>query len=357
MGVSLAALLKSPRRIGAQALRFLRTMAVFWAVTVALCLEWGRIQTGPLYDFNGHFYFSVIFGAGLMICALAAEAIPQRSLRSAGWIMVGVAIVAAVSGLRIPATSPADSDLPLRDAALAALRADGRPGAPKLLVFAHDDWGPAASVALALERAGATVYVDPAWTFMFQAAHALPDGFLQGPQADVSVWRFVHGQSGGPGIPAEGGLRIVFRPATLSPDGGFIDFSMGGNMEGYVLCGLSTPGSNFAWTSLPDVTLQFRPMPSRHDVLLRLKVTPFLVGSKLPTQPLEFWLNGVLLSRAVVAMPEEIQALAPRDLWNDSANAFVRLHLSKANSPARLGLNGDTRLLALRVMSLTAFAP
>jgi len=354
LGAALTSLLFNLRRIRPETLRFLRIMAVFWAATAALCVEWGILQTGPMFDFNGYFFFSVIYAAGLLPCALAAEAFAGRRARWPGAVLTGTAVVAAAMGMRIPPTKNADSDIPLRDAALAALRADPQPAAPKLLVFAHDDWGTAASVGLALERAGAVFYVDPAWTFMFQSAHKLPIRLLEDPRASLSVWRFVHGKPATQFISAENDLGIAFQPASLSPDGGVVDFSKDGNLEGYLFSGFSTPDSDFAWTEIPDAVLQFMPLQSRHDVHLRLTANPFLFGRKLPEQAVEFWFNGILLSRAVLTAPAEVHARVPESLWNANPVATLRLHLPNARSPASLNLYSDPRLLGMRVTRLTA---
>jgi hypothetical protein len=357
LGVAATVLFLGSRRIGAQTLRFLRIMAVFWAATVALCLEWGVLQTGPMFDFNGYFFYSVIYAGGLIACALAAEAIPRFRHRWPGVVLIGTAVAAASVGLRTPVYPRSDSDIGLLEASRAALRADEKPDEPKLLVFAHDDWGKAASVGLALERAGVAFYVDPAWAFMFQAAHELPAPLLDDPSASLRVWRFIHGNIDSPSVPVEDGIRIAFQPATLSPDRGVIDFSTAGNLEGYAFCGFATPERDFAWTDLPDAVLQFRPLPARHDVLLRLTSSPYLFGRKLPAQRVEFWFNGVRLLQATLEAPSELQVRVPSDLWNRIPTATLRLHLPNARSPASLKLENDPRLLGLRVMRLTTSGP
>ena len=356
LGLTLGALASRRARAWGQTRRVLWLVLLFGAVAAALCLVWGVWQSGDMFGFNGHFYYGLTYGLMLGFCALLATLAPRAGAR---WLAGAIGLAAAVLTLRgFHSTASAGASaagLELRDATRAALRADPRPEAPKLLVFPHDDWPKAAAAALALERSGRTFYVGRAWTFMFGRAHAVPRALLLDPHADLSVWRLVRSADPQLGVPFAGPLRLVFEPGPLSPEDGVIDCSRDGNLALYTMHGLVTPDADAAWTEQPDVTLQFRPLPAAHDVDLRLEGRPFLVGFKLPAQTVELWLNGVRLARARFARPGagSMAARIPRDLWNREPTALLYLHFPDAASPAQFHKGDDPRLLGLLITRLT----
>ena len=334
--------------------RFGRYLLGFTGLTMALCLEWGILQTGPMFEFNGYFYYSVIYALGLLLCSLLAGALPGAFAGRRGILLCAAAAVIAGFGLRVDPEETSRQGVALRRAVLLARSADPDPAAPKLLVFAHDDWSTAAATGLALERAGTAFYVTASWDFMFQRAHEVPRSLLLDPAAHLSVWRFLHRPEGDPAVRLTDEISVVFQPATLSPEGGLIDFSGRGHLEWYALAGIVTPDSESTWTDSPDVAVQFRPLPTTHDVVLRLTASPFLCGKKLPDQVVEMRFNGVLVTTADLTRPGEMRAVIPRALWNQRPVALFALHLPHARTPASLGLSGDPRRLGLSLTRLTA---
>jgi len=347
-------LVRRPDAAAPGAAAFLRTMPGFAAITAALCVIWGIRQEGPMWEFNGFFYYGFTYALLLLFVGLAVAAIPRPPPRWLALPPCGLAALIAAWGLRLPALSGAESGLPLRAATLAALAQDPRPAAPKLLAFPHDDWPPVASAALALERAGRHTFVGSGWTFMFQRAHEVPRRLLTDPDADLSVWRFVRDAAPGEGVGFVGGLRILFAPGALSPVNGRIEFTPQGNWPRYLVCGIATPGGADAWTESPDVALQFRPEPADHDVDLEITADPFVSRHRVEVQRGELWFNGVLVGQAALQAPGVLRARIPRELWNRKPVALVYLHLPDARSPAEFRLSGDPRILAWSIRSLTA---
>jgi hypothetical protein len=336
--------------------RVLWIMLAFWTGAAGLCLRWGVMQSGSMYDFNGYFYYSIIYGLLLMFCAFLAEAIRWPRPRWIGGALFAAAAFIGAYRLNPSPVSAEDLGVPIREATMAILRADPRPAAPKLLVFSHDDWPVVAAAALALERAGATFYVGGVWSFMFERKHVLPESLLVDPHANLSVWRFVRSQMAGSSERFTNGIRIYFQPAALSPDDGLIDFSRTGNLDQYTLCGFTTPDGDSVWTDQPHAALQFRPLPATRDVELRMEVSPFLASGKrrnLTEQPVEVSVDGVTVSTAQFTKPGVLRALIPKDLWNRNPTALLYLHLPNARSPLQFGFSGDPRMLSLEVTRLT----
>ena len=350
----LARVLGSVRR---ETRRMLWIMEVFWLATAGLCLRWGVMQTGPMYDFNGYFYYAVIFGLLMIFCGLLAEVLPWRKSRWPGTVLIASAAVLGAFRLR-PSPVPAnDQGVAIRNATVALLRADPHPNAPKMLVFSHDDWPVVASAALALERAGVTFYVEGAWRFMFERRHVLPESLLYDPRANLSVWRFVHATNPRQGAAFVDNLRVVFQPTALSPDRGVVDFSRTGNLPDYTLYGFSTPDGNAVWTNQPRAALQFRPLPATHDVMVSLEASPFLAVRKrdgIDEQPVSVFFDGVRVATRRVTSAGVVHCLIPKDLWNRTPTALLTFDLPNARSPLELGFSEDPRKLSLLVTRLTA---
>jgi len=351
LGLALAALSGRIGRLSAEARRTGWLMLGLWVLTAALCLYWGVLQTGPMFDFNGYFYYSVIYALALIFCALLAQALPPPP-RGMGLGLCLVALAAGSQTLRIGGGWEPTTGVDLREATLKALQADPRRELPKFLVFAHDDWATAAAVGLALERAGSSFYVSGAWTFMFQNAHVAPPSLLLDPSAKLSVWRMVDAAPTPGGVALSPDIAVEFEPGYLDPAKDSISFAKGGNLEQYVVSGIVAPDSDSTWTELPEATLQFRPRPAHREVNLELTASPFLCGAKVTKQPLEIWFNGVLLAHVDVTQAGKFSARVPSALWNKSPVATLRFHLPNATAPAQLGLSGDPRLLGLSISRL-----
>lgn len=323
-------------------------MLAFWALTAALCVEWDRLQTGPMFDFNGYFFYAVIYALALLPCGLLAEWLGSRPPRwLAAALCGGAALVGA--GIRVPPMDDFRRAVPIRDRVLAALAVDPRPSAPKLLVFNHDDWGTATTAALALERAGATVYVGRDWTFMFQRAHALPERLVADPLSHLSIWRLVHPLSAGRPIDRGAGLAVVFAPAELAPDGGRIACDRDGNLDRYALFGFVTPDADASWTDLHDAALGFQPLPARRDVAVSFQVNSVMTGRRLPSEPVEIWFRDVKVDAVALSGPGQVRFVIRQALWNRAGPAVLRLHLPDARSPAELRYSGDPRRLGLLI--------
>jgi hypothetical protein len=332
--------------------RFIRRALFFWTVTALLCLYWGRMQAGPMWQYNGYFYYAHLYLLLLCAAAVACEWIPERIGRWIGIPVFAAAAVFAWRGLPYPPFSEAESGVVLRRQTEAALAADPNRGQPKVLVFSHNDWPEVASASVVLARAGVPFYVDASWTFMFQKHHELSTELATTAAGKLSVWRFIRTKRE-IGMPFAEHLRIVFDVPTLPPVGGVIDFSDEGNFVEYQLSGFSTPAEgDYAPTAQKDAVLQFRPEPTTHDVDIHIQAEPFLGAGKQKVQPTELRFNGHLVFSAPFTEPGVLRARIPKEVWNSAPVATVHLTMPNALSPAEMGLSGDVRRLGLSVKKL-----
>jgi hypothetical protein len=332
-------------------------LTAFWFGSVALCIVWGLMQTGPMFAFNGHFYFGLHFLIYLAAAFVLTQRLPvrwQRLLAVPAWVVAALTLSWSITHDHTFADS---RGLALRETALQALAADERCDRPKLIVFEHDYWSEAASIALALRRAGADFRVGPAWQFMFQSRYVPRAQELGSPELPYSVWRFVRDPHGERSFPVtRGGQHLVFKPAKLSPTNGRIRFDVAQYYQ-YLVSGVSEPvPADGAWTDHSHAVLQFQPEPAATAVHLHLTAYPFLLDERVSLQPTELWFNDHLVFSAPFIEPGVLRALIPAEFWNERPIATIRLHLPNAHAPARLGLWADTRYLALCLKELRTFA-
>jgi hypothetical protein len=357
--------------------RFARDAARFWLAAIGLCLVWGIIQSGPMWEFNAHFYYALLYVPLVFAAAALAAWIPRRGAPIAALVLVAGAAACGARFFRVKIPTGDATGMPLLAATQAALRADPLPAAAKILVFDHDDWGIATSVALVLDRSGLNYFVDPhrdAHEVMFGRSHALRPPYL-GSDPPRSVWRFLRHADPGTGVAFVQGLRIAFAPGQLDPGRGEIAFVDGGNFEQYELAGCTTPESgdgNFTSTTLPEVEFDAIGSRAEHDVMVRLEARPYLDPPKIKAQPMELWINGAKVGDATLDH-ENVRATGaklrfyawqsvvfrvPAAQWNLSSLVRMVLKFPNARSPEQLGINADPRILGWKIQKISfGYAP
>ncbi|MBI3886892.1 MAG: hypothetical protein HY302_14360 [Opitutae bacterium] len=332
--------------------RFLFALATLTAVGLAITIPWGVIQTGPMFEFNGHFYYALVFALLMLVAAAVARLLPERGVLPIGAILCAGGAAALWHGNRTP-DSAVSADSSWVEATQAALRADPQPNATKYLVFSHDDWGDVARTALALKRAGGSYRVDGNWSFMFGRYRtfrpAPPDFGLQG----MSVWRFSHRQLPGRSVALAKDFNVYFDPVPLNPAHFVIDCSRGGNLEDFSLFGFNTPDGDFSWTNLPDAALQFSAPRTARDILFSLKAEPFVATGRIRSQPMALTVNGRKIAAFDLDRLQTLTARIPAEVWNLRPVITVVLSFPKAESPLHLALSTDPRLLGWAVHQMT----
>lgn len=332
--------------------RFLFALSIMTAAGFAITVPWGIIQTGPMFEFNGHFYHALLFALLILFAAAVARLLPERGVLPIGSILCASGAMVLWQGNRLP-DSVLDASSTWADATRFVLQADSQPAATKYLVFSHDDWGDVARTALALKRMGGSYRVDGNWSFMFGRYRTFqpvaPDFGLQG----MSVWRFSRRELPGRSAPLAKNFRVYFDPAPLEPTAFVIDCSRGGNIESFALFGFNTPEGEFSWTNLHHAALQFSSVPAARDIVISIKAEPFVVKDRIVSQPATLIVNGRAIASLEIDRLQTLTARIPADVWNLQPVVTLVLSLPKAESPQHLGIAADPRLLGWAVYQMT----
>ena len=332
--------------------RFLTALAVLVAAGFALTIPWGIIQTGPMFEFNGHFYYALIYALLLLFAAAVARLLPERGIPVLGPVLCAVGAVVFWQSPRQP-ESTIDASYSWVAATRAALEADPDPGATKFLVFSHDDWGGVAKTALALKRMGGSYRVDGNWSFMFgryRTYEPIPPYFnLQG----MSVWRFSRQALPGRHASLTNDFSVYFDPSPIDPDHFVIECNRGGNLEQFTLFGFNTSDGAFSWTNLPYAALQFSSPPAARDVVFTIEAAPFIARDRIKSQPMELTVNGHKVDSFDLDRPQTLTTRIPARIWNLQPVVTLVFSLPKADSPLRLGMSPDPRKLGWAVSRMT----
>ncbi|MDB6115062.1 MAG: hypothetical protein JWQ62_2007 [Lacunisphaera sp.] len=332
--------------------RFLQCLAGLAAAGFVLTIPWGIIQTGPMFEFNGHFYYALLYALLLLFAAGLARLLPERGAGFAGVLCCAGAAMIFWRGTR-PPESTMGADYAWFAATEAVLQADPHQQTTKFFVFDHDNWGDVARTALALKRLGGSYRVDGNWSFMFgrfRSFQPAPPAFDLG---GMSVWRFSRHELPAPHVTLAGDLKVYFEPFPLDPAAATIDCSLNGNLEQFALFGFTTPDNDYSWTNLPHAALQFRSPPAARDILVSITAEPFVRMRHITSQPMELTVNGRKVASYDINRPQTVTARVPADIWNLRPIVTIVLSLPGARSPLQLGISRDPRVLGWGVRQVT----
>jgi len=179
---------------------FPRHLLWITAATVILFFYWAIRITGPLFLYNGNFFFFVhLVGWFLLLSVFSRRWVNQKG--ALAFASIGFTIAFAFIN-RDVLRSSAPSNPDVLQAAIAVSGAGL--GDPKL-TFQHDDWPLAAGVANAMERQGKPFCVSPDWGFMFTRENVCPD--------ELRTERVAIATLGAPCMPP---CRELYRSKTMS---------------------------------------------------------------------------------------------------------------------------------------------
>lgn len=311
--------------------RFFGIAYLFLGATIALTVLWGMAQAGPMYNFNGYFYYGIYYFGLLLALALVLRRVQHAGAVSLGAVICAIAAVKFSTLFHLASWSYDSTRMEVAKTVSAVLAADATPKKPKLLVFEHRDWPAVSSIALYLQRHDIPFYLDHWWEFMFGQRHDLA---VLGatPEEEAKVWWITKRAPDGTAINDD--VSLFTTPAPLKPDQGEIRFSDTGNSFRYVVSGVQVGFSEYTWTVAPRVVFLFAPEHADRDVRLIFEAES---GKRTKTEvletPADVYFNGKLLGRVAVKERGECSIVVPSAQWNEKATA--KLELRFPETPGR----------------------
>jgi len=320
---------------------FILALTLFTLLAFFFSLYWGTVQIGPMYEYNGYFFYAIL-GCMLILLSAAGSASTVQQPRIITETLYIAIVVLTWQRQYVPlAIDYSTNRIP--PAVRRALTADPLPAAPKYLLFNRGDWGEAASIALALERASQQFRGDADWGPKFAPDRgfepAPPDFDLEG----LSTWRLSRLGPPDVGKPIRDNLRVYFEPLPLDPTKTVIDCAENGNLELYTLFGFASPLGSAAWTIRRDAGLVCDAPPVDKDLSVTFFAEPFSVAGVSAVQPMTLSVNGRQVFTCTLTSRGSVTARVPAAVWNAKRPVLMVLHLPAAVSPHELGVSLDQR--------------
>lgn len=323
--------------------RFFSALLLILGTTAVAALIWGRAQTGPMFEFNAFFLHGFTYAFLALFAGVAAAWLPQRGALMGGVLLCALGATAIWRETR-PPESTIDANYDLFVITARALQTDPRPGATKLLVFSHNDWGDAAGIALALKRLGRSYRTDEHWRFMFGRYRTLSSNELDSALDNYSLWRLSRHPLPGRSASLDRDLRVYFDPSPLDPNDAVIDCSANGNLERYAVFGLTTPDDTFSWTNTPRAALQLSSPHVTADVPIAITAEPF-APHHLGGQPMILSVNNSQVAEFSLTQAATVRAVISAEIWNRKSIPTLVMYFPKATSPRALDVSADPRIL------------
>ena len=304
-------------------------------VIFALFCYWATRITGPLFNFNGHFFFSVFILGGFVVAGVFSDAIGARGGRHAWW--AGAALAASPLVVAAPFTHTHNlmNTVPMLEIAKSV---ESERAHKVALIFEDHLWPIAVGLASLFERQGRPYCVPPSWGFMFGRDRTCADVLT------MSKLRFSKLPTQCEG-PCE---RIAFQGSDwsmslLRPNPRRLPFSLAvgdidvlGDDENWY--GLE---AGFRW-SRRSATIRFLLAPERPTAAPTLEVSGFPIEGRPVQVSLNDHLLGTFERCDQAGGPERCAAFpVPPELLHPGAPNEVRLTIAKAgpyrDDPRELG--------------------
>ncbi len=313
-------------RLTVEERRFLLTSHLFVLCAVAGCILWGMAQAGPMWQYNGYFYYAVYFFGLLLILGWLDGLVRYQGNAAFTSVLFAVSAIAFTWAFRLPRLGESETGAVTKRAVEAAL--SDHDTRPKILVFEHKDWPAVASVALDLQRQGFNFYMEPWWQFMFGLRHQVTR-LGDASEKSAQVWWLTNPGPGG--IPLSPTLSIFTKPAPIQASGDEIRFRGGDNAFRYIVQGVNAGIVDFAWAELPRLVLVFAPQPSDRDVKITFDARSAW-HSREGTKPqlAVIFYNDQEVGRLTAFDRAPLSITVPRELWNRNPAGKLELRFPDA---------------------------
>lgn len=316
------------KRLTSEERRFFFTAYVFLAATMLFCSLWGMAQAGPMFNFNGYFYYGVYYFGLLLALSLALCRAEHPRAAPLAAVACAAAAVAFTTLFHLEKWSDDSSGMPIAKALKSVLASDKATTKPKLIVFEHRDWPNVAPVALYLQRHDKSFFTDHWWEFMFGQRHDI-QRLGDAPEEKAAVWWLT--KPGDGGIPITSEISLFTQPAPLKADKDEIKFTVDGNGFRYAVNGLQVGYSDYTWTVAQRVVFLFAPQHADRDVQLVFDVeSAKRIKTDVLEEPADIYLNGLLLGRLSAKERGEVSVTVPAAQWNEKPEAKLELRFPDA---------------------------
>ena len=129
-------------------------------------------------------------------------------------------------------------------------------------------------------------------------------------------------------------------------------FGEGGGSERFRREGWSETEKPFTWALGPRAKLKFKLPPGNRPLGLRMRLAGMNKPPEVPYQPVEVRVNGTTVAHWQVALRADFTAVIPLHVVRKKPHLAIELRFPAATSPKSLGLNADSRLLAVSCFEL-----
>lgn len=323
------------RRAGAGHV-FVQWLARFFVLATGIALVWGKIQTGPLLEFNSHFVFAILFIPFVLLAiaiSLAVASATPKWLPSAGFACALPLLYFASRNLKTGVDFPTRplGSTELHQQIQAAARTDVQPSRTKLLLFEPGDWAEAVRVALELERMKYRYRVEKGWTVIFGARRG-----VELPQAlanpGYAVWRVKL---------ATGSGWLKTDVDSIDPGGTEILFSTPQeNAHEFVTSGWDFSQGPYSFSVGKSAVIRFTPGRATEDVRVICDVEP-----STASQVMAMTFNSGPVGAFHVNGETSIAFDIPAEIWNAQPVAILKFSFPEAVSPQSQGTSDDSREL------------
>lgn len=142
-------------------------------------------------------------------------------------------------------------------------------------------------------------------------------------------------------------------PNSATPDvvGKRIEFKSGGNSEVYRVSGWSGSETDCTWTEGNSAKLALPISSNAGALTLKVTMAALTHEPELPFQPVEVYVNGQKIVEWQVAAGEFVATISG-EMTKNGGTLSIEFRTPKAFTPKSVGMNDDTRILALCVRSI-----
>jgi hypothetical protein len=292
---------------------FQRHLACLCGIATLLAVYWATRQDGGITFFNSLFVFGLVMAVWIIPVLSVAEGASKRTFTATAVVLAGIVASTVNRYGRLPEYMVLETVG--KEAAVIVpknLATEAHPERPKLLVFAHDEWDQAVTVAAALNRMGIRSYVPESgygiWKRMFGEDHVLESLDQAKALGPFTWWRPTRGAAGYMRLSEDLEDDMSEIKASRFP----FSYDLAHPVESF---GLSAPEGDTVWTESRVVLIRLKSEPATSDVQLTFRASGLPLDRGL-LQRVRVSVNGTELPTVQVTDLADHSVTVPPQAWN-----------------------------------------